>query len=174
MAVYEYFGLAIDIPENDSEYGGYFEAAKNHHLVVRRCLSCGLLRAEPGASCEWCPSMQWVWHPVSGKGTIFSYQIVAHTVLAGFRKWTPFPIVLVELDEQRGLPSKDDGLRITANLLNSNLKPELEENVAIGKRVDVMFVDLDCGLTLPQFRLVDEPPEGPVWRYPIYGNPVVT
>ena len=166
MAVYEYRGLAIDLPENDTEYAGYFEAARNHRLVVQKCLNCGLLRAEPGPGCPWCPSSRWDWHTVSGKGAIYSYQIVVHTVLAGFRDWTPFPIVLVELDEQRGQPTPDDGLRFTANLMDSDLKPELEENVAIGKRVEVVFMDMESGLTLPQFRLSDEAPQGPVWRHP--------
>ena len=79
--------------------------------------------------------------------------------------WAPFPIVLVELDEQRGEPTPDDGLRFTSNLLDGDLNPEREENVAIGKRVEVAFVDLDSGLTIPQFRLSDEAPRGPVWRH---------
>lgn len=165
MAVYEYRGLAIDLPENDTEYAGYFEAAREHQLVVRRCLDCGLLRAEPGPGCPWCPSSRWDWHTVSGKGTIYSYQIVAYTVLAGFRDWVPFPIVLVELDEQRNQPVPDDGLRITSNLLDAELNPEKETMVAIGKRVEVVFVDLNSGLTLPQFRISDDAPQGTVWRH---------
>ena len=136
-------------------------------MAVRRCLDCSLLRGESGPGCPWCSSPRWEWHTVSGKGTIYSYQIVTHTVLPGFRDWVPFAIVLVELDEQRGQPGDDDGLRIIANLLDGNMEPEVEENVAIGKRVEVAFLDLDNGLTLPQFRLSDEPPQGPVWRYPV-------
>ena len=170
MPVYEYRGLAIDLPENDSEYTGYFQAAAEHRLVVRRCGGCGLLRAEPGPGCPWCASTRWEWQTVTGAGAIYSYQIVVHSVLAGFRDWTPFPIVLVELDEQRGQPTPHDGLRFTSNLLDDNLHPEREENVAIGKRVEVVFVDLapsngKPGLTIPQFRLSGETPQGPVWRH---------
>jgi uncharacterized OB-fold protein len=167
MPVYEYKGQRIAITEADSEYLGYFEAAQEHKLVVRKCLDCGRLRGEPGHACPWCPSQQWEWFEVSGKGTIYSYQIVAHAVLPGFREWAPFPIVLVELDEQSGEPNPQDGLRITANLLDENFNPEAEENVAIGKRVEVMFLDTEDGLSLPQFKLSDEPPPGPVWRYPV-------
>lgn len=166
MPVYEYRGQRISIADNDSEYKGYFEAARQHRLVVKKCLDCGLLRGEPGPGCPWCTSLRWEWHTVSGKGTIYSYQIVAHTVVPGFRDWTPFAIVLVELDEQRGQPTAGDGLRITANLVDEHMNPEREENVAIGKRVEVTFLDLDNGFTLPQFKLSDEPPRGPVWRYP--------
>ena len=166
MPIYEYRGQQINIIDNDSEYKGYFEAAREHRLVVRRCLDCNLLRGEPGPGCPWCASLGWEWQSVSGKGTIYSYQIVVHTVLSGFREWVPFPIVLVELDEQRDQPNTGDGLRITANLLDENMAPEKEENVAIGKRVELVFLDLEDGLSLPQFKLSSEPPPGPVWRYP--------
>jgi len=165
MVVYEYRGQGINIPDNDTEYKGYFDAAREHRLVVKRCLDCGLLRGEPGPGCPWCPSLKWEWHQVSGKGTIHSYQIVAHTVIPGFRDWAPFPIVLVELDEQSGQPTPDDGLRFTANLLDGELNPEQEENVAIGKRVEVVFLEGKDGFVLPQFKLSGEPPKGQVWRY---------
>ena len=167
MPVYEYRGQRIAINDNDSEYKGYFEAAKEHRLVVKKCLDCGRLRGEPGPGCPWCYSLRWDWQTVSGKGTIYSYQVVAHTVLPGFRDLTPFPIVLVELDEQSGQPTPDDGLRITANLVDKSMAPEQEENVAIGKRVEVTFTDTEEGFTLPQFKLSDEPAQGPVWRYPV-------
>ena len=109
--------------------------------------------------------MHWEWNQVSGKGTIYSYQIVAHTVVPSFRDWAPFAIVLVELDEQSGQPDQYDGLRITANLVDESMEPEKEENVAIGKRVEVAFLDGEDGFTLPQFRLIDEPPKGTVWRH---------
>ena len=133
--------------------------------MVKKGLDCGLLRGVPGPGCPWCRSLHWEWNQVSGKGTIYSYQIVAHTVVPSFRDWAPFAIVLVELDEQSGQPDQYDGLRITANLVDESMEPEKEENVAIGKRVEVAFLDGEDGFTLPQFRLIDEPPKGTVWRH---------
>lgn len=167
MSVYEYKGMSISITENDSEYKGYFDAASEHRLVVKKCQDCGLLRGEPGPGCPWCTSLKWEWQEVSGKGTIYSYQIIAHSIIPGFRDWVPYTIVLVELDEQSGEPTPDDGLRITANLLNDNMEPEAEENVGIGKRVEVAFLDTEDGLSLPQFKLSNEAPKGEVWRYPV-------
>ena len=166
MPTYDYKGQRLSISDSDSEYKGYFEAAEEHRLVVRKCLACGKMRAEPGPACPWCPSREWEWVTVSGKGTIYSFQVVAHTVLPGFRDWAPFAIVLVELDEQRGQPDPGDGLRIVGNLLDADMEPEKEENVAIGKRVEVLFMDLEDGLTLPQWKLSDEPAQGPVWHGP--------
>ena len=165
MATYEYRGQRLDIPENDSEYRGYFEAAGEHRLVVKKCGACGLLRGEPGPGCPWCPSLDWEWVEVSGNGTIFSYQIVAHTVVPALKDLAPFAIVLVELDEQSGQPTPEDGLRIVANLLDADLKPEKEENVAIGARVEVIFDDEPNGISMPHFKLSGEPPKGETWQH---------
>ena len=50
MPVYEYNGLALNISELDSEYKGYFDAAMEHRLVVKKCTeaNCGLLRGGAG------------------------------------------------------------------------------------------------------------------------------
>ncbi len=167
MPIYEYRGQRLNISDEDSEYKGYFDAAREHRLVVKKCRACGLLRGEPGPGCPWCPSLEWDWQDVSGKGTIYSYQIVAHTVIPGFRDWAPFAIILVELDEQSGQPMPDDGLRFTANLVDGDFEAEKEENVAIGARVEVVFHDQEDGLTLPQFKLSGEPAAGATWTHVI-------
>jgi hypothetical protein len=74
--------------------------------------------------------------------------------------------VLVELDEQRGKPTEHEALRIIGNLLTPELRPEPEANVAIGKRVRVLFQDLSEDFALPQFTLTDEAPQGRVWSFP--------
>ena len=166
MPQVEYRGMLLMVPDNDSEFGGYFEAAREHRLVVKKCNACGLLRFPPGSGCPWCTSLDWTWQQVSGKGIIYSYEIIAHAIQPGFRAFTPYPVIIVELDEQRGVPTPQDGLRLIANLVDAEFQPEAETNVAIGKRVDVVFQDLSSELSLPQFRLTDEPPAGPVWQFP--------
>ena len=156
--------MALIVPETDSEWHGYFAAARDGRLVVRRCEGCGLLRYPPGAACPWCRALEWTWQAVRGRGTIYSYEIVVHAIQPGFRDWAPYPVVLVELDEQRGQPTVDEALRIVANLVRPDFRPEAEENVAIGKRVRVVFQDLADEVALPQFTLTDEPLAGRVWR----------
>jgi uncharacterized OB-fold protein len=160
----EYRGMNLIVPDNDTEWKGYFEAAREHRLVMKSCRHCQRLRYPPGAACPWCTSLEWTWQPVSGKGTIYSYEIVMQAIQAGFRDWAPYPVVLVELDEQRGQPTADEGLRLIANLVSDDGRPEKEENVAIGKRVEVTFLDLSPQLSLPLFKLSQEPPQGPVWQ----------
>lgn len=92
-------------------------------------------------------------------------RVVAHPIHPAFRTEVPYPLVLVELDEQRGVPTEHDGLRVLSMLVNAEGRPESEDQVAIGKRVEVEFADLGGGLALPRFRLSDEPPEHEPWRF---------
>ncbi|GIX47660.1 MAG: hypothetical protein KatS3mg131_1871 [Candidatus Tectimicrobiota bacterium] len=163
----EYRGMRIQIGDNDTEYLGYFQAARQHRLVMKQCTACGLMRFPPGAACPWCQSLAWRWQEVSGKGTIYSYEIVYHAIQPGFRDVTPYPVVVVELDEQKDVPNPGDGLRLVANLVDAQFRPEAEANVAIGKRVEVVFQDISEDFALPQFKLSDEPPPGPVWQFPL-------
>lgn len=170
MAVYKDFELIVE--PTDSEHRGYYEAAGRHQLVLQRCGSCGLLRGLIGAACPFCSASEWMWEPVSGTGTIYSYQIVTQPIHPTFDDWVPYPIVLVELDEQRAMPWRDGiegetvSLRKTANLVRAEdpTRPEHEDNVAIGMRVVACFVDLDERFALPQFQLADQPPEHSPWR----------
>lgn len=161
----EYKAMNVVLPEADAELRPYFAAAGEGRLVAKRCSECGLLRYPPGAACPWCSSLAFDWAELSGKGTIYSYEIVTQAIQPGFRDWLPYPIVLVELDEQRGVPTADEALRVIANLVTEDLRPETAANTGIGKRVRAVFQPLGDGLALPQFALSDEPPAGQPWRY---------
>ena len=161
-----YRGMALITPETDSEWHGHFQAAREGRLVIRRCADCRRLRYPPGAGCPWCASLAWTWAPVSGRGTIHSYVIVVQAIQPGFRDWAPYPVVVVELDEQRGEPTPDDGIRLVTNLVTPDFQPEREERVAIGARVEVCFQPLGPDGALPQFRLSGESPAAPLWQLP--------
>jgi uncharacterized OB-fold protein len=138
-----YKSLELVVLPTDSEHRGFYEEARQHRLVVQRCESCGKLRGAIGAACPFCTSWHWSWHPVSGRGEIYSYQIVTQAVHPAFTDWVPYPIVLVELDEQRAVPwrgGREDetvSLRVVANLCGSDpARPEAEETwrLASGSR----------------------------------------
>ena len=160
----QYRGMALIVPDNDSEWKEYFAFARRHELRLRRCQACGLLRYPPthavvhGARVDVADGER--------AGTIYSYEIVEHAIQPGFKETTPYSVVLVELDEQRGRPSPDEAIRIVANLVTPDGAMEDARNVAIGKRVRAVFQDLAEHLALVQFTLTDEPPEGRVWRLP--------
>ncbi|HZF05817.1 MAG TPA: OB-fold domain-containing protein [Patescibacteria group bacterium] len=162
-----YRGMTLIVPDNDSEWKEYFAHARQHRLMLRACKACGLMRYPPTHACPWCMDLGWTWKEVSGRGTIYSYEIVHHAIQPGFKDATPYAVVLVELDEQRGHPTPDEGLRIIGNLVKPDgVTFEDDKQVAIGRRVRVVFQDLAEQMALVQFALSDEPPQGRVWRLP--------
>lgn len=161
-----YRGFNIRLRDFQREPLAYFEAAAQRKLMLPRCKACGLLRWPPNPGCTWCTSLDYEWHQVSGKGTIYSYEIVTHAINPGFREDVPYPIVLVELDEQKDVPEPGYGLRIMMNLVDENFKFEDQEKVAIGERVEVVFHEITPEFVLPQWKLSGEPPRGRVWQHP--------
>ena len=159
-----YRGMSLVVPDNDSEWKEFYAHCRTHRLMLRACGECGLMRYPPTHACPWCTSLEWAWREVSGRGTIHSYETVVHAIQPGFKDVTPYTVVLVELDEQRGKPTPDEALRIISNLVKPDLTMEDEAQVAIGKRVRVVFQDLAEHMALAQFALTDEPPQGRVWR----------
>jgi uncharacterized OB-fold protein len=156
--------MSLLIPDNDSEWKEFYAHCRAHRLMLRACAQCGLMRYPPTHACPWCTSLEWTWREVSGRGTIHSYETVVHAIQPGFKDATPYTVVLVELDEQRGKPTADEALRIIGNLVKADLTMEDEAQVAIGTRVRVVFQDLAEHMALAQFVLTDEPTQGRVWR----------
>jgi uncharacterized protein len=74
---------------------------------------------------------------VSGRGVVHTYT-VSHTPLPGFTP--PYAIVLVELEEQKGL-------RLATNLVD--VAPD---EIEIGMPVEVEFTAVSDDVTLPLFR----------------------
>jgi uncharacterized OB-fold protein len=163
----QYLGVDVNVASNDGPRREFLEAAGQGRLALQRCGDCEQLRYPVGWACPYCTSLEWSWSEVSGKGTIYSYELVMHPIHPAYRERAPYPIVLVELDEQRGFPTADDGLRLISSLVDASGGPEAEERVAIGARVEVEFADLGDGLALPRFRLASEqPPASELWRDP--------
>jgi hypothetical protein len=107
---------------------------------------------------------------VEGKGEVHSYEEVHHAIQPAFRDFTPYMVLLVDLDTQRGKPSEHEALRVVGNLTTPDGKlapPDMVARVGIGSRVRMVFSDVAPGLSLPQWTL-DEAASQPAkpWRYP--------
>jgi uncharacterized OB-fold protein len=76
---------------------------------------------------------------LTGKGTIYSYEVSHQAVHNALEGLTPHTAILVQLEE---------GPLFTSNLV------EGDERVAIGLPVEVAFVPVNDEITLPKFRLV--------------------
>jgi uncharacterized OB-fold protein len=89
---------------------GFWEAARDSRLVVQACGSCGHRTMPPRPMCPRCRSVERVWEPVSGTGTIWSWTVAHPPLLPAFLPYTPYAVVVVALDE-------DPVLRLVGNLV---------------------------------------------------------
>jgi len=164
----DYLGMSLSIDDLDVENLAYFRYCAAHDFHLQQCEACGLVRYPPATGCPWCMSRDSKWVPVEGKGTVHSYTEVHHAIQPAFRGCTPYLVLLVDLDTQKGEPSEHEALRVVGNLVtpDGKLAPsELVGQVGIGTRVRMVFSDVEPGLSLPQWTLDDTPLEK-AWRYP--------
>ncbi|MCZ6889391.1 MAG: OB-fold domain-containing protein [Gammaproteobacteria bacterium] len=167
----EYLGMPVSIPELDRENTAFYKYCGARQLHLQSCTECGLKRYPPNTACPWCANEGAEWLPVEGKGTVHSYGEVHHAIQPAFRQFTPYLILLVELDEQKGQPTEHDGIRFNGNLSTPDgemAPPDVVKQVGIGTRVRVVFKDIGEDIAIPLWTIDEEAdqPETP-WRYAI-------
>ena len=166
----EYLGMPLSIDDLDIENLEYFRHCAEHDFHLQACTACGLLRYPPTTACPWCACLESRWTPVEGKGAVHSYTEVHHAIQPAFRGHTPYLVLLVDLDTQKGKPTAEEALRVVGNLVTADgafAPPEMVRRVGIGTRVRMVWSEVAPGLALPQWT-IDEAapqPEKP-WRYP--------
>src|ERR1700761_4180923 len=146
-----YLGMSLSIDDLDKENLSYFKHCAAHDFHLQKCDDCGLLRYPPTTGCPWCASPRSTWTAVEGKGEVHSYEEVHHAIQPAFKARTPYIVLLVDLDTQKGHPSELEALRVVANLATANgdLAPaEVVRSVGIGTRVRMVFADVTDGLSL--------------------------
>lgn len=117
----------------------WFEAAREHRLVIQRCTACKSLRHPPGPCCPQCGSFEWDTVEACGEGHVYSYVVAHHPRHPAFDY--PLVIAVVELAE---------GTRLITNM--TGVEPE---DVEIGMPVVLDWIDPDPDLSLPAFRPAD-------------------
>ena len=166
----EYLGMTLTLDDLDIENLEYFRRCAEHDFHLQACAQCGRLRYPPTTACPWCATLESTWKKVEGKGAVHSYSEVHHAIQPAFRGHTPYLILLVDLDTQKGEPSPDEALRVVGNLCTpeGQLAPaDQVRRVGIGTRVRMVFSDVAPGLALPQWTIdATAQQTANVWRYP--------
>ena len=164
-----YLDMPLEINDLDHENLDYFGYCAKHDFRLQRCAACKLFRYPPTTACPWCMSPKSDWVPVEAKGEVHSYTEVHHAIQPAFKPFTPYLVLLVELDTQSGKPTKEEGLRMIGNLVRPDgvlaARSDVEK-VGIGTRVRMVFSDVAPGLALPQWTIDEAAPPGTPWRYP--------
>ncbi|HXT78100.1 MAG TPA: OB-fold domain-containing protein [Acetobacteraceae bacterium] len=166
----DYLGMTLSLDDLDGENVTYFRYCAEHRFHLQKCNACALLRYPPTTACPWCSSPDATWAPVEGKGEVHSYEEVHHAIQPAFKAKTPYMVLLVDLDTQKGKPTEHEALRVVGNLTTPDgqlAPPDIVRKVGIGTRVRMVFSDVAEGLALPQWT-IDEGAVQPAkpWRYP--------
>ena len=125
------------LPLPDPETAFFWEATARRKLEILRCQTCKTWIHYPKPSCWNCSSGDLKPEEVSGRGTIYSYT-VTHQDVPGYT--APFAVVIVELEEQKGL-------RMVSNVVDVPA-----DDVRIGMPVEVTFQKVADDVTLPMFK----------------------
>lgn len=171
-----YLGMNLGVSDLDAENKEYFRHCAGHRFHLQACTACDLLRYPPTTACPWCAHAESRWLPVDARGTVHSYSEVHHAIQPAFKAHTPYLILLVDLDTQKGVPTEHEALRVVGNYTDAAGRlaaPDAVKKIGIGSRVRMVFADVGAGMALPQWTL-DEDAVQPAqpWRYPESAIPV--
>jgi len=125
------------LPVPDEASQPFWEAAREHRLVIQACRRCGLYQYPPDLICRRCQSRDLGFEEVSGKGSIYSFAVYTRAFMAGFE--APYVLALVDLQDH-------PEVRLMANILETPI-----ESISVGMPVEVTYEERD-GWTIPQFR----------------------
>jgi uncharacterized OB-fold protein len=123
----------------------HYRGRLRRELLLNRCGECGRWQAPPKPICPDCWSTRVSAEPVSGDGVIFMAMFLHRGPAApGVDYRVPYPVVTVELAEQKGL-------RFTSTVIGAD-----NEAVRIGAPVKLAWAER-AGAPMPVFQLADQP-----------------
>ena len=119
---------AAPAPVADLESARWWEALREHRVVLQRCDAGGHLRFPPMPSCPYCGTRGFSEVEVSGRGRIYAMVRVHRALTPAMADEVPYAVATVELDE---------GPRVVARL------EEGDGALRIDEAVRPRFVDHD-------------------------------
>ncbi|MGX7680020.1 Zn-ribbon domain-containing OB-fold protein [Jatrophihabitans sp. DSM 45814] len=132
--------VAPVLPAPNSLTSFFWDGAREHKLMIQKCNNCGRFQHWPEPVCNNCLSFDLGHGEVSGRGTVYSYEIATQAFHPYFADKLPFVIAVVELVEQ-------PNLKLITNLIDFPL-----DGIEVGAPVEVTFRPLDENFNLPVFR----------------------
>lgn len=132
------------LPGIDSDTAPYWQAAREHRLSLMRCTTTGnyIHPPGPGSPFTGTDETEWVDLGQDITGSVYSFIVVYRAFARGFAKDVPYVTAVVDVDQA-------PGARIIANIIGVD-----PEDVAIGSRCKMHWVDVTEDMTLPQWELI--------------------
>jgi uncharacterized OB-fold protein len=116
----------------------FWDACRDRRLIVQQCRACQTYLFIPREFCSTCLSRDLTWVPALGTGRIVTHTAVWRPQTSAFS--VPYVIAVIRLDE---------GYEMLTNVVHAE-----PDQITIGAKVQVCFVDVTEDVTLPCFELV--------------------
>ncbi len=131
-------------PTIDEDSLPFWEAARQHKLVIQKCKNCGAfhftasycIKCEAGLTSPWAENMEWV--EASGLGKVHTFTIAHQPFNPAFKEDVPYNIAVIELDE--------------GPWMYSNIVDCKNEDIKVGMRVKVCFEDVAGDTSIPHWK----------------------
>lgn len=114
----------------------YWDAAREHRLVLQHCRACGVCVHYPRPWCPACWSADLEWRDSTGRGRVHTFSVVHQPPFDAFSD-VPYVLAVIKLEE---------GPQIMANVVNID---PAEVRVDLGVRV--CYEEREGGFVVPQF-----------------------
>jgi uncharacterized OB-fold protein len=122
----------------------FWDAAREHRLVVARCVACATIRPmPPGPFCWECREVDVEWVTLPGTASVHTFTIVRSAPIPELSDAVPYVIAVVELDDAPGVR------------LMTNVVCVAPDDVRIGMRLRVVWDDVDGQTVIPRFTAAD-------------------
>ena len=131
-------GIPKPLPTLEGLAGEFYAWCKQGELRFQRCVTCETWRHVPREICAACGSWDWGWQPSSGRGSVFTWTVVARALHPAFQDDVTRAPTVIELEE---------GVRLLSQVVDCP-----PEELQIGMPVQVIFDAVTEDVTLPKFR----------------------
>lgn len=144
MTDQRYFPDGLPSPESDPLTAFFWEGCAARELRIQRCRGCGVHRHVPAPICSRCGSFDHGWDVSLGRGRVFTYTIVHHSVHPATEAVVPYNTSVIELDDCGGV------------FVTSNVVGCANDDLYVGMPVRLVWEQVSPSLSLYRFTPVDE------------------
>lgn len=125
------------LPLVDAINKPFWDAAARHELVVQKCMGCSRHQYPPLVLCPDCSS-EFEWVAASGRAELYTFTIIHLVFHPAFAEEVPYNVAVVKLAE--------------GPLFITNIVGMADEDLEIGLPLEVIFEDVDEGVSIPKFK----------------------
>jgi uncharacterized protein len=131
------FPAEVASPAENSETAPFWEATKEHRLVLPWCTACDAPFWFPRGVCPRCLGQTITWEESHGRGVLYAFSVHRRPGPGRSREDGPYAVALVDLDEN---------IRLMSNIIGCD-----EEGLTVGMTLQVSWFSLPDGRALPFF-----------------------